>query len=64
MTSRDRVSQALHDAGAVLIRSGKHLIYRLPNGQNVVVSHTPSDYRAEANKLRDIRHALAKETRV
>jgi chromosome segregation ATPase len=53
-----RLSQALADAGAVLKRDRKHRVYELPNGQTLVVARTASDYRAEQNTLRDLRHAL------
>jgi hypothetical protein len=52
-----RVVDALKSAGAVLKRRKKHLVYELPTGQNVVVSSTPSDVRAENNALREIRKA-------
>lgn len=53
----DRVGKALKEVGARLKRHRKHLVYELPNGRNVVMAKTPSDYRAEENVLRDIRKA-------
>jgi len=36
------VARILHEAGAVLVRSKKHHIYRLPNGKTFPVSASPS----------------------
>lgn len=52
-----RLQDALRSVGAVLKRDKKHLVYELPNGQNVTIAATPSDRRAEANAIRDVRHA-------
>lgn len=47
---------------AVLVRQNKHLVYRLPNGQNFVVAKTSSDpVRAARNSLSDLRRALGIE---
>ena len=56
-----RVMQALRDVGARLKRSRKHLVYELPNGKNVVVASTPSDFRAENHALREIRKVSGAE---
>lgn len=53
------IIEALDDAGAVLIRQTTHAIFRLPNGHNVVVSKTPSDWRTTKNKLAEIRQRAA-----
>jgi hypothetical protein len=53
------VDRLLNQSGAVLVRQNKHLVYRLPNGQNFVMAKTSSDPdRAAKNNLRDLRHAL------
>lgn len=52
------IQDALRDAGAVLIRSHKHLVYRLPNGAIITMANTPGDRRADQNTLRDLRRAL------
>lgn len=49
------VLRALREAGASLKRVGKHLIYALPNGRNVVVGITPSDHHATKNAIAVIR---------
>lgn len=51
------VREALRDAGAELVRLGRHFIFRLPNGRTVTVSGTPGDHRATQNTLRDIEAA-------
>jgi hypothetical protein len=53
-----RLSDALSSAGAVLLRQGKHLVYRLPNGRKFTAASSPSDVRAERNALSNLRHAL------
>jgi predicted RNA binding protein YcfA (HicA-like mRNA interferase family) len=45
----------LKEAGAVLARTNKHHIYKLPNGQTIVVSRTPSDHRATMNNIARLR---------
>jgi hypothetical protein len=41
------------------VRQGKHLVYRLPNGQNFVLAKTSGDpARAAKNNLSDLRRAL------
>lgn len=56
MTERVKVLLAQH--GATLVRWRKHNIYRFPNGRTVVISKTPSDWRAEMKQIRDIRRAI------
>lgn len=50
--------EMLKDLGAVLVRTKKHDVYRLPNGQMVTLAHSASDHRAEKNQIRDIRRAM------
>ncbi len=53
------VERLLKESGAVLIRRKKHLVYRLPSGQNIVMAKTSSDpERAAKNNLKNIRHVL------
>lgn len=47
--------RALREAGAVFLRTGKHHVYRLPNGRNVIISRSPSDRHATSMAIRDIR---------
>lgn len=54
-----KVKAALADAGAVYVRTGRHHIYRLPNGRNVVLSISPSDNYAIAQQLRTLRKVQA-----
>ena len=53
------VETALANAGAVYVRTGKHYIFRLPNGRTVTVSRSASDTRSERNILADIRRQSA-----
>lgn len=52
-----RVAKVLKAVGARLKRDRKHLVYELPNGRNVVLPKTPSDWRSELNCVSDIRKA-------
>ena len=51
----DRLTAALELVGAQLKRDKKHRVYELPNGRTFVLPSTPSDVRAEANALSDLR---------
>ena len=53
------LQQALDEAGAVLHRQTTHLIFRLPSGQQLVVSKTPADRRACAANLSILRRLRA-----
>ena len=59
---QNRLDDALRDAGAVLVRTNKHRIYRLPNGRTYVRSGSSSDHRAEMNGLRDLARLLRDTT--
>ena len=48
----------LKRAGAVLVRTKNHQIWRLPNGRNYVIAHTPSDGRAGRNQAAVLRRLL------
>jgi len=51
--------QLLTDHGAVLIRQKKHLVYRLPNGQNFVTAKTPDNPDVAArNNVHNLRRIL------
>lgn len=41
-----RVAGMLKNLGAQLVRTKKHLVYRVAGHRNVVLSHTPSDVNA------------------
>lgn len=59
MDPERELERMLNEHGAVLIRTGKHLVYKLPNGQKFVRSKTPSDGSREAqNSISTLRHAL------
>lgn len=53
-----RLIAQLKASGAELLRTTKHHVWRLPNGQKFTAASTPSDWRAEKNQLTDLRHAL------
>lgn len=59
----ERLEAALKSAGAVLKREKKHLVYELPNGRTFVTSKSPSDVRAEANAICDLRATAGVEVR-
>lgn len=52
-----RVRQALQDAGAILVRHNRHLIYKMPNGIQLTFSSSPSRDQTKY-QLRDIERAL------
>ena len=59
MNANAEVERLLQASSAVLVRHKRHLVYRLPNGQNFVVSKTTSDpARAGKNNLAELRRAL------
>lgn len=58
MPDREDVENLLRESGCKLLRDGNHLIYRLPDGQNFVMSKTPSDFRSEKNNLAILRRRL------
>jgi hypothetical protein len=55
---RRHLISLLNEAGAVLISTKKHKVYKLRNGQIFVQSGPPSDRRAEANQLCLLRRML------
>ena len=64
MNAQHEIDRLLAASGAVLVRQNKHLIYRLPNGQNFVAAKTSSDPdRAAKNSLSDLRRALGAQRR-
>jgi hypothetical protein len=59
MNANAEIEQLLQASSAVLVRHKNHLVYRLPNGQNFVVSKKTSDpARAGKNNLAELRRAL------
>jgi hypothetical protein len=55
---RRDILSALKQANATLIRTGKHEIWKLPNGNIITVSVTPRDRRALFNVRSDIRRGM------
>jgi len=53
----------LKQAGAVLVRHRRHRVYRLANGQTLVLSNTPSDHRESRNAIADLRRAIRGQAR-
>ena len=61
MKQPKRVRAVLREVGAVLVRSKKHLIFKLPNGHIVSLAASPSDgMYGEHNAIGDIRRVAAK----
>lgn len=58
MDEKQQVDDLLRSSGAVLVRQGKHLIYRLPNGKTFVQSKTSSDRNSHHADLAELRRAL------
>ncbi len=59
MNAAQELHRLLDQYRAVLVRQNNHLVYRLPNGQNLVVAKTPSDPdRAAKKNLSCLRRAL------
>ncbi len=62
MDPQRELERMLEEHGAVLVRDGRHLVYKLPNGQTFVQSKTPGDAaRGARNSLSDLRHALGQK---
>ncbi len=55
---RRHIISLLDEAGAVLVRTKKHKVYKLRNGQIFVQSGSPSDHRADVNQLCLLRRML------
>lgn len=55
---RRQILAMLDEHGAVLVRSTRHAVWRLPSGAQFVFSNTPSEYRTERNTLSNLRHVL------
>jgi hypothetical protein len=49
---------ALEENDFALVRGKKHRVYRNPEGKTLVMAATPSDRRADANALTELRHLL------
>lgn len=56
------VSRLLKEHRAVLVRTKRHQVYRFPNGRVFTMASTPSDFRAAANQLTDLRRTLGIDT--
>lgn len=57
------VEDLLTSAGATLVRTKKHQVYRLPDGRAFVRSSSGSDWRTERNSLRDLKRLLNEDHR-
>ena len=55
MVSEHEYKRALHDLGYVVVRNGKELVYRRPDGQTIIVPCTPSDWRGWTNAMAFLR---------
>lgn len=58
MNAQDRFEALLKENDFRLIRQRKHLVYRNPDGLQFVAAKSPSDHRAAANSLSDLRRVL------
>jgi hypothetical protein len=52
------LQRLLEHAGAILLRSDGHAVYRLLDGQTYTISSTPSDFRAVRNRVAELRRLL------
>lgn len=59
-----QLREMLACAGATLVRNKKHVVYKLPNGQTIPMSQTPSDWRASRKRITTLKHALATKAEV
>jgi hypothetical protein len=59
MSIEKEILHYMGSVGAVLVRSKRHNVWRLPNGRVVVTSQSPSDFRVFKNIVRDVKRALA-----
>jgi hypothetical protein len=58
------LDKLLAEHGAVLVRQGKHMVYKLPNNKVFVKAKTPSDRRSELNQLSDLRKLLGLKKKI
>ena len=58
MDARKEIASLLKNNNCKLLRSKKHIVYKLPNGNKFTLSKTPSDCRAYENALKDLRKGL------
>ncbi len=58
MKKRRELEDALRRRGAVLVRSKRHLAFRLANGATFFTSATPGDRRSEKNDLATLRRLM------
>ncbi len=57
MNPQSKLDALLESSGAVPLRTGKHAVYKLPNGQRFAHSKTPGDHRSVLNSISDLRRA-------
>ena len=58
MNPEIEIQKLLNENGAKLLRNNKHQVWGLPNGREFTCANTPSDRRAAANALSDLRKVL------
>lgn len=58
MSASDQVERILKSHNCVLLRDGKHEVWRLPNGNKFTRPKTPSCGRSHSNSLSDLKEAL------
>jgi hypothetical protein len=61
---REQVNALIREHKGVLKRNKKHEVWKFPGGQTFVRAKTPSDNRADANNLADLRKILGLEREV
>jgi hypothetical protein len=52
------IRELLHESGTVLVRDGRHKVFRLEDGQNFITSKTPSTQGAARESLATLRRLL------
>lgn len=55
---QSKIIKGLKKCGAELLRQRNHQVWRLPTGENFVISASTSDIRAEKNNLSVLRKKL------
>jgi hypothetical protein len=59
MNPETQVAELLASSGAKLKRKTGHEVWQLPNGRKFTRAKTPSDSRATANQLAQLKRALS-----
>ena len=58
MNPEAEVSRLIKQHGGVLVRTKRHKVWKFPDGRVFTTAATPSDYRAYANQLTDLKRTL------